>query len=512
MNLFLKLLQKLKVKHTTQYALNLYEGHPYRDTLYGLSEMLFIYNIENAAIELEDKNQISNLDTPFVAYISNDFVVVEKNNDKYIEFLWRNEKIKVPPEKFISIWSGIALIVETNEKSIEPYFGENRKRELINKGLNVSILMFFILFCSYSIFLSVLWQNGNWIILLEALTGICICYFILKKQLKIESVYAEKLCSIFKKNACNDVLNSDASKFLGFFSWGEIGFSYFISLLLILVFFSNWILYSAWINILILPYTFWSVWYQRCRVKQWCPLCLIVIGLIWIIFFSYSLFGENIISAFKYSDFFIVVSIYIFIFLIVHKEISIFSGYLLKNQIENEIKRIKLNENVFHSLLINNTYLSVSFNTSKIIFGNPQSQKLITIFTNPHCDPCSKIHKQIHDLLKETKDKYCIQYIFTSFNLSLDISCKMLIYAYLHNTKAKAIEIFDEWFDEGKYNKEIFFSKYNLNVNLAVEEEFNKHKKWGNRNKLHETPTIFVNGHMLPNQYNIEDLCFLEID
>lgn len=87
MNLFLKLLQKLKVKHTTQYALNLYEGHPYRDTLYGLSEMLFIYNIENAAIELEDKNQISNLDTPFVAYISNDFVVVEKNNDKYIEFL-----------------------------------------------------------------------------------------------------------------------------------------------------------------------------------------------------------------------------------------------------------------------------------------------------------------------------------------------------------------------------------------------------------------------------------------
>lgn len=508
-NLFIELLRCLNVKYTVQYASNLYEGHPYRDSLYGLSDMLFIYNIENTAIKLENKNQISNLDFPFIAYINNVFVLVKQINNGNIEFLWKNDTIQVSIKEFISVWSGVALIANTNKKSIEPNFKENKKKELINKGLNVCLGTFLFLFCSYSFFLSGLWKKGIGFIGLELVLGSYICYLLLEKQLNVESVYAEKLCSLFKKNGCNDVLNSEASKFWGIFSWSEIGFSYFISGLLIFLFFPSWILYCAWINILVLPYSIWSIWYQGYRLKQWCPMCMMIIGLLWVIFFSYNLTMEIIVTEFNYIDFFITMCLYMFVFLIIYKGISLLSGNLLKKHIENEMNRIKLNENVFLSLLTNNSYCPPSFNSSKILLGNRKSKKIVTIFTNPHCEPCSKMHKKIDALLDEGKNDYAIQYIFTSFDPSLDVSCKMLISAYLYNKDSKIRAIYNEWFKSGKYNKEHFFNKYNLKIDSYVEEEFDKHKEWKKKNNFNETPTVLINGYMLPTQYNIEDLRFV---
>lgn len=61
------------------------------------------------------------------------------------------------------------------------------------------------------------------------LFGLYICFLLLQKQMNAKSLYADKLCSLFKKSNCNDILESDASKFLGLFSWSEIGFAYFAS-------------------------------------------------------------------------------------------------------------------------------------------------------------------------------------------------------------------------------------------------------------------------------------------
>ena len=35
------------------------------------------------------------------------------------------------------------------------------------------------------------------------------------------------------------------------------------------------------LNIFTLPYSFWSVWYQKAKAKQWCVLCLIIQALLW---------------------------------------------------------------------------------------------------------------------------------------------------------------------------------------------------------------------------------------
>ena len=51
--------------------------------------------------------------------------------------------------------------------------------------------------------------------------------------------------------------------------------------------------FSAWpplLNGCCLPFTVWSIWYQKYRIKTWCTLCVTTQGLLWLQFFCY-LFG-----------------------------------------------------------------------------------------------------------------------------------------------------------------------------------------------------------------------------
>lgn len=59
--------------------------------------------------------------------------------------------------------------------------------------------------------------------------------------------------------------------------------------------------------------------------------------------------------------------------------------------------------------------------------------------------------------------------------------------------------------------KKNFFCK-NVLVDSIVENEFVNHEEWIRKNQLRTTPTVLINGYMLPFQYKIEDLEFLEIN
>ena len=91
--------------------------------------------------------------------------------------------------------------------------------------------------------------------------GVGVSFLLLLKQGKVQSEYTDKICSLFKQGDCNSVLESDAAKLWGMFSWSEIGLGYFISSLTLVVFYPQWMPYLMLVNLLSLPYTGWSVWY-----------------------------------------------------------------------------------------------------------------------------------------------------------------------------------------------------------------------------------------------------------
>jgi len=84
-------------------------------------------------------------------------------------------------------------------------------------------------------------------------------------------------------------------------------------------------------------------------------------------------------------------------------------------KVKQEINSLKANEEIFRTLLTQQTYYEVSKDDSKILFGNPDADMKITIFTNPFCNPCARMHKRVEKLLKDSNRNICIQYIFSSF-------------------------------------------------------------------------------------------------
>lgn len=512
LNIIIELLHLLNVKYTAKYVISLYKSNPYRNSLYGLSMILSSYNIDNVAIRLENKQQIRNLEPPFIAYASNRFVLVKQMKNGGFECLFNNEYLNIEMEEFISIWSGILLMIETNDRSIEPNYFENRNRELLDR-LFSSLLWIIVFSIGFFYFtFSNLWTYKSLTVLGVLLSGIYVSFLLLKKQLKVQSAFADKLCSLFNKSSCNSVLESEASKFLGVFSWSEIGFTYFISTFFICIGGIPWISYCAWINICTLPYTLWSIWYQRFRVKQWCPMCLIVMGIFWLLFIVHLYCGYFEMQSFDLIKMLWLMILYVLSFLIIHKLLSIFTDALSKQELVYEIANLKMNEDVFMSLLKSNEYHDVFYSTSHIVFGNLKAKTLISILTNPHCEPCAKMHFRLNKLLSKSPDKYCIQYIFSSFDESLSISNKILIAAYLKYAIEDATRLYDKWFKAGKYNGRVFIEQNDLDINEQVEQEYQSHEAWIEKTKLRTTPTILINGYELPVQYKIEDLELLEID
>lgn len=516
-NVFTSILSFLDVKYTENFSQKYFNEHPHKNNLLGLSKMLSDYGIENAGTKIKDRdNDLFNIETPFVAFTGDDFVTVYKVSSENVSYMWNGKNISVSPTEFIQQWTGIVLLAEANEDSIEPNYKENKKKEVFN-SVQKSLLLLTI--CATIILAFVVNSSFNnlglGIVGVLNLVGISVGYLLVQKQMHTQSEYVDKICSLFKQGDCNDVLESSAANFLGVIGWSEIGFGYFMSNVFIIAFFPWLVSYLAVINICALPYSFWSVWYQKVKAKQWCPLCLIVQSLLWVVFIANLIFGFIQIPNFNIENILVVGCIYLIPLLAINIIIPKLSDGERMEQITQEINSIKADEDIFCNLLKKQPQYEVDKSTSHIILGNQDANILITVFTNPHCNPCAKMHSRIEELLTQT-DKLCIQYIFSSFDESLDLSNKFLTAIYLNNSSEKTKGIYAEWFEKGKSAKEEFFKKYQVNYNNKnVEQEFEKHKLWKENTGLRATPTILVNGYKLPDNYKIEDLKYftnLEID
>jgi Protein-disulfide isomerase len=509
-NIFISFLELLKVKHTKDFSNKYFNEHPHKYNLFGLSKMLFDYGVENVATKIKDKeNDVFNIETPFIAFTGSDFIMVYKTSNDSVSYISKNGNISITPKEFCQIWTGIALLAESNSTSIEPNYKENRKKALFKFFqktllLSCAFVMFILVYMSKSLYSDLGLTMG----LLINFAGVFTGYMLVKKQMNIYSEYADKICSLFKQSDCNDVLESKASKLFGVIGWSEIGLGYFISNVIVLLFFSQFIPYLAIINICALPYSFWSVWYQKIKAQQWCPLCMIVQGLLWAIFIVNLTFGFIQIPDFGVTNISIVTCLYFIPLLIANILIPQLNKDVKTEQITQELNSIKANEIVFLALLKTQPYYEVNKSTSNIIIGNPDGKILVTIFTNPHCDPCAKMHARIEELLKQNGE-LCIQYVFASFHESLNSSNKFLIAVYQHSNINETREIYSDWFEKGRFQKEAFFEKHLLSFeNEKVETEFKKHELWKLNSGLRSTPTILVNGYKLPDNYKIEDLAY----
>ena len=114
------------------------------------------------------------------------------------------------------------------------------------------------------------------------LVGAAVGIMLLIYEIEQNNPTLRKVCSIGKKTSCSAILNSQGAKIFGI-HWSVIGVSYFLGGLLSLLVTGmshDILIIGAWLSMLSLFYTVFSIYYQGFVIKQWCTLCLIVQGLL----------------------------------------------------------------------------------------------------------------------------------------------------------------------------------------------------------------------------------------
>lgn len=283
-------LDALGVPHTEDYTNTQFAAMPFH-TMFGLLKLLETYGIKSEGYYLEDKNEIIKISSPFIARTPKGMVIVTKVLPDKIEYLTQGVPETVTFDEFLRGWSGYVFLSYPADDAKEPDYALHARIEFFMKAKRWVLLA-----CAVFLFLYLFVANGlyrhvsAYFISAIDLAGLYFTYLLVQKSLHFHNDAADRVCGVLQAGGCDDILDMKASKFFGLFGWSEVGFSYFSVSLITLLLLPQMLPWLALCNVCCLPFTFWSIWYQRFRAHKWCTLCVSVQGSLWLLFFSY-LFG-----------------------------------------------------------------------------------------------------------------------------------------------------------------------------------------------------------------------------
>lgn len=285
------LLTVLTVPFTTKYTKQRFKTMPFK-TLFGVSQLLKEYGVESKGYKLEDKKELTKLPLPFISQTQGGLVIVTKISNTTVDYLTQGISETLPLSEFEEISTGIVLLPSVQNGAKEPEYSKHLTDVIINVSKNVLLGALAGVLSAYLIVINDLWHYWSfWGLLAVDCFGIWLTYMLVQKSLSIKNHVADKVCGVLQEGGCDSILKTGASSFFGIFSWSEVGFTYFGVSLLAMLISPSTIHWLSLINICCLPFTIWSISYQKFIAKHWCTLCVCVQASLWLQFICYLLGG-----------------------------------------------------------------------------------------------------------------------------------------------------------------------------------------------------------------------------
>jgi len=518
----------LRLKITDSSLSTAIEENPYYPSLYAISDTFERYNIGTAAYNVRS-DQFEELNAPFIAwldipFVGNDFVLVTEITDDTVSYLYdKRRPVTVEKEIFFSHFKNVALLAEANDDCEEKDYPSQLKKEQRIKNKNY---IWFSAIIAIILSLVALNITSNIAVALATIstlkiTGFLFTCFLIAYEIDKRNSVVKSLCSVGGKTNCDAILGSKAAKIAGI-SWSEIGFFYFaISSAILfapgLAFQYKTILFSS-MNALAVPYIAFSIYYQSFIAKQWCPLCIgvqvILAGeLIWSIVYFWAgphsfvpLLSNGTLSL-----------LYIFVLII----LPMVAWYGLKpyfliskdyDSVKSAFARLQNSPEIFNSLLIQQPKAADGWQHLGIDFGNPEASNTVIGVCSVSCGPCAEIHPKLVRMIKGNKN-INLKIIFTVGEDESDYKIpivKHFMSMSAHADVEKIESALEEWYLSSTQNYNILAAKYPVNGEvLGLTEKVEAMRNWCNRSEINYTPTIFVNGYRLPENYDVERLTYI---
>jgi protein-disulfide isomerase len=528
-------LKLLKVKVNSNTVNDTLQQHPDYPSLLSITDAFNRWNIPSAAIKI-DTEQIDQMATPFMLYTNNihePLVIVTHVSDTAIEFYANKFKeIEVQnKEEFFEnriansltskeLKGVLCILAEPTSASGEKNYVQNKRKQIINRI--VPILSCILLATLSFLFINAKTNSslrGQVPLFLQytiLLIGVVVSILLLWYEIDRNNPILHKICTGIIKGNCNAILSGKASKVLSWLSWSEVGFFYFAGGFLAVLFTDDALPIVAWMNLLALPYTIFSIYYQGVVAKQWCMFCLTVQALL-------IAGGVNVFAFQLYQNLFYVNTItFIMVMMLYLLPVLVWYSikpYLLQLQqaktTERLFARLKFNPEVFETLLHKQKQITQSVTTLGIDIGNIDAKNTLIKVCSPYCGPCAKAHPKIEKLLEETNNLKA-KIIFTATNHEGDIRYKPaahLLAIAAQGNAALTQQALDDWYLTDKKDYEVFAAKYPLKDELQQQgNKIEAMDKWCKITDIQYTPTIFINGHQLPDVYDMEDLSYFLLE
>ena len=510
-----QLLKRLNVKFSNGGLQQVLEDHPEYPSLLAISDCLTEWHIPNQAYKIakEDYN-VSELEFPFIAHSQlggGSFILIELIKDGKVTY--SNEKYShgtMPEDEFLKIWSGIVLHAIADETSEEPNFKENVLKDTFN-AIKIPALLIIVLL---GILLSLNYETISWgvgLLLTLKLLGVGTGVLLLMHSIDANNPWIQNLCSLGDKNNCNAILKSDAAKVTSWLSWSEVGFFYFAGSFITLLINPASLSIIAWLNVLSLPYTLYSLTYQY-RHKNWCVLCCTVQALLWLEFLTivftvpdpYVLNLTPQLVLLTGVSFLLPVLLWAFI-----------KPFLAQSSqfkpLKQQLKKFKYNSELFEQVLKNQPRFAVPNELMPVVLGNPEAEIVITMVSNPFCGPCAKAHQIIDEWLSY-RDDLQLKIIFTTANHDDDGRTKVArhVSALTSLKDPKLVEkALNDWYALNPKKYETWAEKFPISFNGEMHQVTERQKAWCEMAEITFTPTILINGYKLPEPYRLEDIKYL---
>ena len=508
-------LKGLKVNVSIETINDTLQSHPDYPSFLSISDSLNNWKVENLVIQTSEE-KLSEIPIPFItSFKQGVFVaVLEVLENELLIVNQHGKKETIAKNVFLSQWTTNILVAEANEFSGEINY-QQKIKDAIVKTVIYSLIPLGIL---TSLFIPYL--NGSitllpTLYLLVKLIGLTASVLLLWYDIDKGNPLLKQICSGIQKANCSAVLNTKAATLGGMVTWSEVGFVYFAGSLLFSALAGIYAVLPilSLFTLLALPYFIFSIYYQWKVAKQWCVLCLMVQAV---------LLAEGILvianTSLTFSETTVVFASN-FIFALYSLLIPSISWFLLKPllkrlQVGKYEKRsysmLKFNDQVFWSLLKNQSSI-VDHSASElgITIGNPNAKHTIIKVCNPYCGPCATAHPELEKIIELNHDVKA-QIIFTATNQENDRGAKPVKHLLAIAEKGNehiTHKALDDWYLAKEKNYDVFANKYPMNAELDKQtDKINQMKDWCEKVKIEYTPTIFIDGFLLPKGYQIKDI------
>lgn len=509
----LRLIQVPVTKATVLKTLN---NHPHYPSLLSIRDTLLTFKVPNQSYKLEAEH-IPELPTPCIVHLKTreGFSLIKNiDNQHVVRLNNNNEWITEPIDKFVENWTGVVMFMEPQKTSGEAEYFKSRFKELVDKirlpllGLFVCLLFFGIYFKNGLIHHPTSW----WVLLVIKNIGLLFSW-ILMSEFFNGYKYIKKICGLNSQVDCEGVLKSEQSKLLGIISWTELVFIYYTGSFL-------WMALSGhsesilnimlWLNILSIPFTLYSIYFQFIKEKKICLLCTMIILLSWGEFYLLlNLYSDKALNA--DSIFSGVISFLLPTVTWVGVKPWIEELQAVKQQLKPALK-LKTDPAFFSAILQVQEKMPIE-NIEFLEIGNPSASNIVTIVTNPQCQPCQQLHQDMVKLIEETIDVKC--HLVFSVGTDKNTEKYQLARYFLATSENHELKesLLHSWYDSSVSSFPEWKEKNNGLIeqieDKQSEEPLQRHREWCRLANITGTPTVFVNGMKMPDLYDLLDLKYI---